>query len=295
MNFLLAIFRQLIRNLRQTWTSQLMTLITVSLSVLIFSFFYLIYSNMLSAGGRLDNDLRLTVYLEEEPGPEMQEQLRRKITDFEQVEKILFISPSQALDRFGAQLGDNRDLLIDMPDDFLSPSMEVTPLKNLRGLHQISLLADFLANLPGTIKVQYGQEWVERFYTFTRLLSIIVLLSGTLLVLTATFMVSYTIRLTILGREDEIELLRLVGATNGYIRSPFLLEGVLQGCMGSALGLAALYLLFQWTLNHFSGPSFLSIFSLTFLPLPILGIIITTAMALCGIASHISMRRALRI
>ncbi len=295
MNFWLAVFRQLGRNLRQTWTSQLMTLITVSLSVLIFSFFYLIYCNMLSAGGRLGNDLRLIVYLEEEPGPEMQEQLRRRITDFERVEKIRFISPEQALDLFAGQLGQNRDLLTDVPSDFLPPSMEVTPLKNLRGLHQVSLLADFLDTLPGTIKVQYGQEWVERFYAFTRLLSIIVLLSGTLLVLTATFMVSYTIRLTILGREDEIELLRLVGATNGYIRTPFLLEGVLQGCMGSALGLGSLYLLFQWTLNHFSGPSILNIFSLTFLSLPILAIIIGTAMALCGIASHISMRRALRI
>ncbi|MBC8208395.1 MAG: ABC transporter permease [Desulfobulbaceae bacterium] len=295
MNFCFAIFRQLGRNLKQTWTAQLMTLITVSLSVLIFSFFYLIYCNMLTAGGRLDNDLRLLVYLEEEPGPEMREQLIRKINDFEKVEQVIFISPEEALARFETQLGDNSDLLADMPHDFLPPSMEITPLKNLRSLHQISLLADYLDSLPGATKVQYGREWVERFYTFTRLLSIIVILSGVLLVLTATLMVSYTIRLTILGREDEIEVLKLVGATNGYIRTPFLLEGVLQGFMGSALGLGALYLLFQWTLTHFAGPSILAIFSLTFIPMPVLGIIIGTAMTLLGIASHVSMRRSLRI
>ena len=83
--------------------------------------------------------------------------------------------------------------------------------------------------------MQYGQEWVERFYYFTRLLSIVVFLSGSLLILTTIFMVSYTIRLTIFGRQAELELLKLVGATNNYIRTPFLIEGVLQGFIGSGL------------------------------------------------------------
>ena len=76
MNFWLAVFRQAGRNLRQTWASQFMTFLTVSLSVLIFAFFYLVYTNMIGAGDRLSDDLRLIVYLEDEPGKEMQEQLR---------------------------------------------------------------------------------------------------------------------------------------------------------------------------------------------------------------------------
>jgi len=71
MNFWFSVFRQTGRNLRQTWTTQFMTCLTVSLSVLIFSFFYLIYLNMLNAGDKVSDDLRLVVYLEEEPGPEM--------------------------------------------------------------------------------------------------------------------------------------------------------------------------------------------------------------------------------
>lgn len=295
MNFWFAVFRQAGRNLRQTWTSQFMTFLTVSLSVLIFAFFYLIYTNMLGAGDRLSDDLRLIVYLEDEPGPQMQEQLRRKIENFDDVEEISFISREAAYERFAKQLGDNSDVLSDMPNNFLPASIEVVPLKSLRGYNQIKLFSEYLANLPGTEKVQYGQEWVERFYYFTRLLTIVVLLSGTLLILTATFMVAYTIRLTIMGRQDELELLKLVGATNSYIRTPFLIEGILQGFMGSIIGLFALYGLFQWISNHFSGPGLLNLFQFNFFPPIVIVSIILGSICLCSIGSYTSIRKFLRI
>ncbi len=295
MNFWFAVFRQTGRNLRQTWTSQFMTFLTVSLSVLIFAFFYLIYTNMLGAGDRLSDDLRLIVYLEDEPGPQMQEQLRRKIQNFDDVEDIHFISKEEAYQRFAMQLGENSDVLQDMPTNFLPASIEVVPLKSLRGYNQIKLFSEYLANLPGTEKVQYGQEWVERFYYFTRLLTIVVFLSGTLLILTATFMVAYTIRLTIMGRQDELELLKLVGATNSYIRMPFLIEGILQGFMGSIIGLSALYGLFQWITAHFTGPGLLSLFQFSFFPPGVIFLIIMSSICLCSIGSYTSIRKFLRI
>ncbi len=295
MNFWLSVFRQVGRNLRQTWPSQLMTLLTVSLSVLIFAFFYLVYTNMLSIGDKLGDDLRLIVYLEEEPGPEMQEQLRRKITNFDEVEEIHFISKVEAYERFIKQMSQNKDVLEDMPTDFLPASIEVVPLKTLRGLNQVKLFSEYLAKLPGTIKVQYGQEWVERFYSFTQLLSIVVLLSGNLLILTTVFMVAYTIRLTIMGRQAELELLKLVGATNNYIRTPFLLEGLLQGLLGSTLGLVSLYLLFDWIKIQFSGPGLLHLIDFTFFPHPASLTIIGLSILLCTVGSFTSMQKFLRI
>jgi cell division transport system permease protein len=272
-----------------------MTCLTVSLSVLIFSFFYLIYLNMLNAGEKVSDDLRLIVYLDDEPGPEMQEQLRNKITQFDQVQEILFVSKAEAYNRFAEQLGDNRDVLTDMPTDFLPASIEVIPLKTLHNLTQIKLFADYLATLPGSQKVQFGQKWVERFYYFIQLLSIVVLLSGSLLILTATFMVASTIRLTIFGRQEELELLKLVGATNNYIRTPFLLEGILQGLMGSSLGLASLYILLQWTIRHFTGVGFLNLFTFTFFSPATIIIIITLSVILCTTGSYTSMQKFLRI
>jgi len=295
MNFWFAVLRQAGRNLKQTWTSQFMTFLTVSLSVLIFAFFYLIYTNMLGAGERLNDELRLIVYLEEEPGPAMQMQLRRKIENFDEVEEIIFVSKAAAYKRFTEQLGEDSDVLADMPKDFLPASIEVVPLKSLRGYSQIKLFSEYLASLPGTEKVQYGQEWVERFYYFTRLLTIVVLLSGTLLILTATFMVAYTIRLTIMGRQDELELLRLVGATNSYIRTPFLIEGILQGFMGSIIGLTALYVLFQWISSHFTGPGILNLFQFNFFPPSVIAVIIISSISLCSLGSYTSIRKFLKI
>ena len=295
MSFWLTVIRQVGRNLRQTWGSQLMTLLTVSLSVLIFAFFYLIYSNMLNLGDKLGDDLSLIVYLEDEPGPELQQQLTKKIRTFDEVESIRFVSRSEAYDRFAKQLGENQDVLNDMPKDFLPPSIEVVPLKNLRSLNQVKLFSSYLARLPGTLKVQYGQDWVERFYYFTRLLSIIVLLSGTLLILTTIFMVAYTIRLTILGRQAELELLKLVGATNNYIRTPFLLEGLLQGLLGSTFGITSLYILFQWIKLRFSGPGFLNLFEFAFFQPGVSFTIIGVSILLCTLGSYSTMQKFLRI
>lgn len=295
MSFWLTVIRQVGRNLRQTWGSQLMTLLTVSLSVLIFAFFYLIYSNMLNLGDKLGDDLSLIVYLEDEPGPELKQQLTKKIRTFDEVESIRFVSRSEAYDRFANQLGENQDVLNDMPKDFLPPSIEVIPLKNLRSLNQVKLFSSYLARLPGTLKVQYGQDWVERFYYFTRLLSIIVLLSGTLLILTTIFMVAYTIRLTILGRQAELELLKLVGATNNYIRTPFLLEGLLQGLLGSTFGIGSLYVLFQWIKLRFSGPGFLNLFEFSFFPPGVTITIIAVSILLCTVGSFTTMQKFLRI
>lgn len=295
MSFWLTVMRQVGRNLRQTWMSQIMTLLTVSLSVLIFSLFYLIYTNMLAVGDQLGDDLRLIVYLEDEPVAEMQEQLRRKITAFDDVEEIRFVSPEEAYEQFASQLGNDQDVLEDMPRNFLPASIEVTPLKTLRSLSQIKLFSDYLGKLPGTLKVQYGQDWLERFFHFTQLLSIVVLLSGSLLILTTVFMVAYTIRLTIFGRQDELELLKLVGATNGYIRTPFLLEGLFQGLFGSALGLGMLYFLFRWITERFTGPAFLSMIEFTFFPPATVTIIILVSVLLCTVGSHSSMQKYIRV
>ncbi|MFV0435883.1 MAG: permease-like cell division protein FtsX [Desulfopila sp.] len=295
MRFWFTVLRQVGRNVRQTWISQIMTLLTVSLSVLIFSLFYLIYANMLTVGEQLGDDLRLIVYLEDEPLPEMKEQYIKKITDFDAVEEIKFISREEAYEQFASQLGNDRDVLADMPRDFLPPSIEVTPLKTLRSFSQIKLFSDYLAKLPGTLKVQYGQDWLERFFQFTKLLSIVVFLSGSLLILTTVFMVAYTIRLTIFGRHDELELLKLVGATNAYIRTPFLLEGFFQGLLGSLLGLTMLYALFRWITERFSGPGFLSMIEFSFFPTSTVMIIVIVSVLLCVVGSHSSMQKYINV
>jgi len=293
MNFLFAVFSQAGRNLLQTWRTQILSLMTITLSVLIFSFFYLVYTNALQAGEQLGDDLRLIVYLDEEAAPALQEQYREKILKFDRVEKINFISSLQAFNRFKEQLDEDQDVLSDIPQNFLPPSIEVYPVRSLDTLSRIKRFSDYLQTLPGVIKVQYGREWVERFYTFIELLRIVVILSGSLLILTTTFMMAHSIRLTLLTRQKELEILHLVGASNSYIRMPFFLEGALLGLFGSIAGMTALYMLFNWIELRFAGSAMLGMFSFNFFPLPVIAMIIAMAIVLCACGSFSSTRKIL--
>ncbi|WP_028584910.1 cell division protein FtsX [Desulfogranum mediterraneum] len=294
MSLLSAALRHTGRNMANTWKSQLTTLFTVSLSILIFSFFYLAYFNGLLIGQELGDDLRLIVYLDEDPSPPLEEEYRRKIEKFDQVESITFVSRQQAFASFSRQLGDDRDILLDLPPDFLPPSIQVSPIKSLDSLSRIKRFSDYLQTLPGVLRVQYGKEWIERFYSVIQLIKIVVILSGCLLIMTTTFMVAHTIRLTLLSRQKELELLRLVGATNNYIRMPFLLEGGFQGLLGSGLGMGALYLLYRWLLLRFSGSTLFELFPCSFLPPATIALLMMVATLLCALGSFSSTRKTLR-
>ena len=295
MSILSFILSQTARNIRHSWSVQLMTTFTVTLSVLIFSFFYLIYTNMVEAGSRFGDELRLIVYLDKAPTAENKELYIKNIHNFGEIEKITFISPDQAFKSLEKQLGTEKEVLKDLSPSFLPYSIDIFPSKKLRNLTKIKAFSDYLSSMPGVSKVQYGHSWIERFSYFIKLLRFIVILSGTLLLFTTTFMVSYTIRLTVVARHQELKILRYLGATNWYIKGPVLVEGFLLGFFGSTLGLAALFILFQWIKTNFSGPGFMNIFTLTFLPLSHTLLILIISILLCTSGSMISIRKLLRI
>lgn len=291
----MAILTQTGRNLRQTMGSQVMTLVTVSLSVLIFSFFCLLFFNLQQAGQQFGDYIKLIVYLEEEPATAEKTLLEQKIRDFSAVDKIVFLSKQDAFAQLGRQLGPDRDLLDDLTPDFLPPSIEVYPARNLKAIAQIKDFSDFLLTLPKAKKVQYGREWIERLATLTQLVRMIVYLSGGLLILTSTFMVSSTIRLTVVTRQGELEVLRLLGAESSYIRLPLFIEGLMQGLLGSALGLGCLYAIFWWVQGRFTGKSLIDLVAVSFLPSYLLGAIFLASILLCTMGSLISIRKFLRI
>ena len=295
MKQLAMILRQVGRNYRHTWGTQLMTLLTVVLSVLIFTFFFLVYMNMLRASERLGDDLRLIVYLDAEPVPELRPQLEKRIRDFNEVEKIIFVSQEQAYNRLAKQLGNDKDVLADLGPGFLPPSIEVYPRPSLKSLTRIEPFAAYLKTLPGAAKVQYGHEWLQRFGYFTNLLQMVVFLSGGLLIISMTFIVSYTIRLTVIARQEELEILRLLGASSFYIRGPILIEGILQGLLGSFMGLYALHLIFQWITQKFSGPGLLNLFDFRFFTPLMTFIILGVSGVLCTVGSLVSIRKFLRV
>lgn len=287
--------KQVGHNFRQNWSTQLLSLLTVSLSVLIFSFFLLLYLNVINLGARLGDELRLVVYLDNEVEAPLQPLVVAKITAYAKVDKIIFVSRAEAFARLQKQLDKEKDLLTDLGPAFLPPSIEVYPEKSFRNFTRLKEFSDFLAALPGVQKVQYGQEWLARLGYFTELLRVIVGLSGALLILATGFMVSCTIRLTVVAKESELEILRLVGASNRYIQAPLFFEGIIQGVLGSTLGLTLLYAIFLWTRIHLGGSGFLNVLDYTFLPIPVSAMIIGGATLLCAWGSLLSIRKHMRI
>src|SRR5207248_738678 len=113
---------------------------------------------------------------------------------------------------------------------------------------ELRALADQVSNVGGVAEVDYGREWVDRLEALGSALRGFGSASLLLLALAALLVVANTIRLAVYARRDEIEIMKLVGATDGYVRAPFLLEGALQGLIGAAIALGAVIAVQQWLL-----------------------------------------------
>jgi len=158
---------------------------------------------------------------------------------------VVYVDRNQALSRLRVDLGDLSGSLEGLSQNPLPPSLEVTPREPLPPVG-LRVLAAQLSQLPGVSEVEYGREWLDKLEALGRGLrnfgagALLVVLGSALLV------VANTIRLAVYARRDEIEIMKLVGATDGYVRAPFLLEGALQGLIGAAMALGAVIAVQQW-------------------------------------------------
>ena len=161
--------------------------------------------------------------------------------------QVAYVDRELALKRLRVELGDLSGALDALPQNPLPASLEVTPPGSLPpgGLR---VLAAELGQLPGVREVEYGREWLDKLEALGRGLrnfgagALLAVLGAALLV------VANTIRLAVYARRDEIEIMKLVGATDTYVRAPFLLEGALQGLIGAALAVASVVSLERWVL-----------------------------------------------
>jgi cell division transport system permease protein len=156
------------------------------------------------------------------------------------------VSPAEALGRLVTQLGEDGRGLADLPDNPLPWSLELSLPKGAREPQALEALAEKTRALPFVTGVDYGEEALERLTLIARALEVASLVVFTLVFLTAVIVVSATLQLAIFARREEIEIQKLVGATDRFVRVPFLLEGALQGVVAAALALGAVLALVRW-------------------------------------------------
>jgi len=220
------------------------TIITISVSVLIAGAFALFLMNANDIMNTWKKGIRVMVYLK----PDIPEikigELERRIQGMDGVRDVQFISKNEALQRLKNQMKRQPSLLENLKENPLPDAFEIRLGESFQNRNRIEALAERLSSLVQVEDVEYGQIWLGRFMSIINLFRLTGYAMGGLFFLAAVFIVANTIRLVLYSRREEVEIMRLVGATDGFIKAPFYIEGLIQGALGGMIGLAVLFVIF---------------------------------------------------
>lgn len=289
-------FTRALINIRQNIFVNVVTVGTITLALLIVSLFLLVFVNLENAAASWSERVQVTVYFDRELSGQEQSSLRNSILALPGSSRVSYISRDEAFKRFKSRLRGQETLLEGVPSEVLPTSFEISLKSSQRDSAGVEAFVTSLRQLPGIYEVQYGEEWVRRFNSFLNFARLVGALLGGFLVVAVVFIVSNTIKLTIYARRDELEVMSLVGATRFFIKAPFLIEGIIQGAVGSLLALLLLLGLYEVFLHN--AGSFLTFnptSGLSFLPMEYGGGIVMAGIFLGFLGSLTSLKRFINI
>ncbi|UCF03245.1 MAG: ABC transporter permease [Deltaproteobacteria bacterium] len=279
------------------WTNpflSLVTLSTIAISMLILGLFSLIYLNVQQSLHQIGGELQITAYLQETVSPEQAEVLRTKVADWPEVEGITYISKEQALARFRSQLREYAGILKGLKENPLPASLELTLMPQYGRSGNIKELSTRLGRLLGVAEVQYGRKWMAKLRVFVEVMKLVGITVGGLLLIATIFVISNTIKLTFYSRREELEIMRLVGATDFFIKAPFLIEGLLHGLGGALLAAGGLSLLILFLFSHLDLPLRLAVMAGSLPTGQLVAGFLGLGLLLGVLGSMLSLRRFLR-
>jgi len=224
---------------------------TIGISLVLVGAFALTLRNMEELLDRFGDDLRVTAYLTEGLPDGERSRLAELVGTVEGVERVRLVSKQEAMERFREGVGRGAALLDGLGENPLPASLEITLVPERRSPAGMAVVVEALTGLPGIDDLASGHDWVEGYLRFVALIRGLAIGLGTILVLATLLIVANTIRLAVYSRRDELEILSLVGASRSFVRTPFLLEGILQGGIGGAIALVLLFGLFRLVLPGF--------------------------------------------
>ena len=252
MTRLLAKLATLIRSALRGFAASPLTsgvaVVTIAVTLVLVGAFALLVANMESVLVRFGDALRVTAFLDDHVDESGQRALAEAAGRLPGVESVSLISKEQALERFRRGVGRGAALLEGLSENPLPASLEISLAPELRSSEGLARVAAQVAKLDGVADVASGRDWVEGYLRGVALVRGTGTGLGVILALASLLIIANTIRLAVLSRRDEIEILSLVGASRGFVAAPFLIEGWLQGAVGGALALGALYAIFRLVL-----------------------------------------------
>ncbi|MGG1559674.1 permease-like cell division protein FtsX [Geobacillus thermoleovorans] len=213
----------------------------VTVTLLLVGVFFVVMFNINYFAKKVENDVEIRVHIELTADSRQKDALRRQIEAIPNVKEVRYSSKDEELKRLIKSMGEEGSSFRLFEQD--NPLSDVYVVKAAHPQDTVKI-AKQIETLPFVHKVNYGQGTVEKLFDALKVARNVGLVLILGLLFTAMFLISNTIKITIFARRREIEIMRLVGATNGFIRWPFFLEGLWLGMLGALFPIAALSIVY---------------------------------------------------
>jgi cell division transport system permease protein len=258
----------------------------IALSLFVVGLFGLAAYNVRTVVQDVESRVEIIAYLRDDAAPGAVEIAQQQIRDFAEVRDVRYISREEALVIARQELRELASMFGNLDSNPLPASLEISLRPGQKDADVIRSVAQRIDVYPFVEEVQYGEDWLDKVFVLRRVAGAATLTLGLGFAAVASLIIGAAIRMAIFARRDEILIMRLVGATDSFIRRPFVIEGLLTGVIGASLAVAATYSVFQLL----SG----AVFQLDWLPLPYLGAGLAAGAIVGLMASVIAVRRHLR-
>lgn len=230
--------RQAFQSLNRNAWLGLASVGTMAVSLIIVGISLIVVMNTNYLAASLEANVEIIAYLKDDVSLEQAQELNNQIKDIPGVSKVDFVTKDEAMAEFRKELGDQQNMV-----DALGGS---NPLPNLFKIttiapQDVEKVANGLQAMSEMEKVDYGKGVVEKLFSITKWVRLAGLVMVALLGFAAVFLIATTIRLTVFARRREIEIMRVLGATNWFIRFPFLMEGTVLGLTGATLAVGVVF------------------------------------------------------
>jgi len=284
-------FSEAVRSIGANISTTVAATMTVLIGMFLLGLFIALFSWVNSWTDHVRKDVIVKVFFVQDATEQQINAVQSKLLTFPETKSVVFISKEDALKKMKERYPELTQNLSSNP---LPPAFEATP----KDADQVKALADKIQPLPaGVDKVDYAEKKTQRILAVTNVIKYIFLLGSLILLAASTILIANTIRLSIFSRRREVEVMKLVGASNWFIRGPFMLEGVICGLIGALAAVVLLVLAKEFALPVIEGRS--STFredDVQALSFPVVAIILVGVSLLVGAAgSGITLRRFLQI
>lgn len=287
---LLIGFQATIANVRSNIQTFMISVITIAISICILGFFLIIFFNLNAFFSTWNQQAQVIVYLKDDITQSNKKDLENLFKQNSIVQSIEEVTKDRAWKEFRKSQEKKLGLKLDFDFNPLPSSYRISfKLSDNRLLH-ISKFANITQNEPGVESIEYGENWIARFEKFMVFCRVFLMATGALLSFGLILIVSNTIRLSIYSRQDEIELMLLIGATPRFVKIPFLLEGILQGLSGSLLSLGLMLVVYYYLKSELQASMdyIASGMEFHFIPQPFLFSLVGLSMMIGFVASYVS-------